>query len=81
MEMSPKVKRKPLCCPKCGSRNLARYLFGLPDGSEKLERDVAFGKIVLGGRVIEPDVSPKYCCNDCGESFGIYMSSRSKRTG
>jgi len=78
--MSPKTKRKPLCCPKCGSKNIARYLFGLPDfDNKKLCAQVDAGKIVLGGCVIEQDVSPKYYCNDCDESFGIYMPSRGKR--
>lgn len=55
-------------CPHCGSRNTATILYGMPAFSEKLQRDLDSGKIVLGGCCIT-GYDPKKHCNDCGEDF------------
>ena len=57
-------------CPKCGSKNVAKILYGYPAFNEKLKKQLDNGEIVLGGCVIF-DEDPKYHCNDCKEDFGI----------
>jgi hypothetical protein len=51
-------------CPLCGSNHVASILYGLPDDSEELKRDVNAKKIVLGGCVITDD-DPQWHCNEC----------------
>lgn len=49
-------------CPKCGSWNVIKILYGEPTG-EALFME-AQGKIKLGGCLIT-DIDPEYYCNDC----------------
>ncbi len=56
-------------CPRCGSIDVARILWGRHAFTKELERDLRSGKIVLGGCCITPK-SAKYHCNDCGAEFG-----------
>jgi hypothetical protein len=58
-------KRKPSKCPNCGGKKVASILYGLPHFSEELERDMAEGKIVLGG-CCELIGAPKWQCAECG---------------
>ena len=60
-----------LKCPKCGSKNIAKYMYGLPVFSDELLKEIDNGKIKLGGCVIMED-APKYHCNDCEEDFGHF---------
>lgn len=59
-------------CPVCGSRNVAKYLWGDPYYTEKLQEEINSGKVVLGGCCIL-GCTPKYKCNDCKSDFGNYM--------
>ena len=64
-------------CPRCGSSNTARYLYGMPAFSEELDRDLKSGKVVLGGccindieiggRMVRLD-SMRFC-NECRRDF------------
>lgn len=54
--------------PKCKSQDTARILYGFPDFNEKLEKDLAEGRVVLGGCEYEPWF-PKRACNKCEEGF------------
>lgn len=56
-------------CPKCGSKNIGRYMYGLPVFSDELLKEIDSGKIILGGCIIM-EGAPKYHCNDCNEDFG-----------
>ena len=56
-------------CPKCGSKNIGRHIYGLLLFSDELLKEVDRGKIILGGCIILEGV-PKYHCNDCDEDFG-----------
>lgn len=47
-----RVAKKPYKCPKCGSKKIASYLRGMPAYSEKLQKDIDEGKIILGGCII-----------------------------
>ena len=62
-------------CPKCGSKNIGRYMYGLPVFSDELLKEVDSGKIILGGCCIMDD-APKYHCNACNEDFG-YIREKS----
>ena len=36
-------------CPKCKSKNLAKFLYGLPRSIEPFEKRIEEKKIILGG--------------------------------
>lgn len=56
-------------CPKCGNRNVAEYLWGMPAFTKKLEEELEVGHFVLGGCMIT-ESDPKYHCNNCKKDFG-----------
>lgn len=49
-------------CPKCGSRNTKKIVYGYPD--EKLIKMYQQGSILIGGCCIETD-DPDYRCANC----------------
>ena len=49
-------------CPKCGSKNAVKIVYGMP--SYDLFEEAQAGKVKLGGCVITED-NPDYCCKDC----------------
>ena len=71
-------KRAQIKCPHCGSKNTARYLYGLPAFSEKMQKMLDEGKWALGGCCISTvDIGgqavptmPGRRCNDCKKDFG-----------
>lgn len=56
--------KKPTKCPNCGSKNLAKILYGLIAVDEELEEKIDNGKIKLGGCCVT-NYDPKFECNDC----------------
>jgi len=56
--------RKLRKCPRCGSRGIARILYGHPDPSETLFQDLREGRVVLGGCCITDD-DPAWQCTSC----------------
>lgn len=64
-------------CPRCGSKNTARIIYGYPLFSEKMQKVLDEGKWVLGGciiRSVKIDGKPVTAmagrrCNDCGKDF------------
>lgn len=56
-------------CAKCGNKNIAEYLRGMPAFTEQLEEDLEAGYVVLGGCMITKS-DPKYHCNNCKKGFG-----------
>lgn len=60
--------RKPIRCPECGARPVARIVYGLPDFNEPLAADVDAGKIVLGGCIVTED-DPAWQCVSCGQKI------------
>ena len=63
-------------CPFCGSKNIAKYIYGLVDPTF----DMIFNnKIAFGGCIVVEDISPKYLCNNCEKSFGIYKKSKERK--
>ncbi len=56
-------------CPRCGSKNTAKILYGLPSLSDKLIKQLEDKEVVLGGCAVSLD-NPKYHCNSCNKDFG-----------
>ncbi len=67
-------------CPRCGSRDTAKILYGLPAYDEDLQEKLDAGKIVLGGCCIGL-CDPKYHCNACKKDFGTPPFLHSKKHG
>lgn len=59
----PKMK-----CSKCDSTKIARILYGFPEFSDKLEKQIDRGAITLGGCCVTGN-DPKYECVTCGMQF------------
>lgn len=62
-------ERAQVICPRCGSRNIAKILRGMPAFTTELQRELDEGKVVLGGCVFEFGPILHYHCNDCDEEF------------
>ena len=56
-------------CPKCGSGNVAKILYGKPIWSDELEEKLASGEIELGGCFISKEF-PVFVCKSCREQWG-----------
>lgn len=56
-------------CPRCGSRDVARILWGLPAYSAEMKRELDAGELTLGGCVIS-ESNPLFACNACRGRFG-----------
>lgn len=65
------ANRKPRKCPACGSKKVARILYGMP-AFHMIREELDSGKIVLGGCCIS-DSDPSWQCVDC--STQIYKES------
>jgi hypothetical protein len=66
------TKRKPKKCPACRSHRIAEIIYGLPEFSAKLEKDLSSGRIILGGCCTSDD-DPEWQCADC--QMVIYKKS------
>ena len=53
-------------CPKCGSKNSVKIVYGMPNYELFLEAEA--GKLKLGGCVISMG-DPEYFCKDCGHEW------------
>lgn len=58
--------RKPIKCPACGAKAVARILYGMPIFSEELEEELREGKITLGGCCVSDD-DPNWECTSCSQ--------------
>lgn len=57
-------------CPECGSENIAKILYGFPEYSKKLRKQLNNKEIILGGCQVYSDVeNDRWHCNDCGQEF------------
>ncbi len=68
VSLEVKMEKRPGVCPECGGESIARYLWGLPARSEKLQRDIDEGRIVCGGCCVT-GADPDWHCNDCGHDW------------
>lgn len=70
-------KKAQIKCPRCGSQNIARYIYGYPAFSEEMQKMLDEGKWVLGGCCISSveidgqrvETMPARKCNDCKRDF------------
>jgi hypothetical protein len=56
-------------CPACGHAFPAQILYGLPELTPELEREVLLKRVALGGCLID-DSSPNWQCFSCGHAWG-----------
>ena len=63
-----KNTRAQVKCPRCGSTNTARILYGMPAFDEELVAKIDDGKIHIGGCCIT-GFDAKYYCNECKKKF------------
>jgi hypothetical protein len=56
-------------CPRCGSRNTAQILWGMPAFTEELQEKLDKKEIVLRGCCIT-ETDPSHQCNKCNKDFG-----------
>lgn len=76
-------------CPRCGSKNVAEILYGMPAYDEELQKKLDKGMIVLGGCCInsadingeQVNVMPSMHCNDCKKDFGKPPILISRKSG
>ncbi len=73
-----KSPRKPDSCPKCGSRKVAKILYGMPVFNDELEQALKAGRIVLGGCCVSDD-DPIWACVECQHNFGHRTVLRQSR--
>jgi len=64
--MMEKMKRTSKKCPHCGSSDLVKIVYGLPDVTAG--EAAARGEIILGGCCVT-DNDPTHHCNDCEKVF------------
>jgi len=72
-----KKREYQVMCPRCGSKDTAEILYGMPAYSE-IKDEIEAGKIVLGGCEIftvptergDVQYQPERVCNKCGKKFG-----------
>ena len=57
-------------CPRCGSRDVAEYRFGMPVFSGELMDQIKKKEIKLGGCCVSGN-DPQYHCNACRLDFGF----------
>ena len=77
-EFVVKNKRAQIKCPYCGSKDTARYIYGYPAFTEKMQKNLDNGKWALGGCCIRSvkmngktiRVEPSRRCNECKKDFG-----------
>lgn len=55
-------------CPFCGKTDIAEILYGMPFFSDKLQKELEEGRIILGGCCISEN-NPEYHCNNCSKDF------------
>ena len=63
--------QKPLVCPNCGSKSIARIQWGRPAWSEDLRRKLEAGSVVLGGCSVSVE-SRRWRCRSCRYEFGDF---------
>ena len=65
-------------CPKCGSKRVARILYGMPAFNEEMQRKINNEELYLGGCCIS-EHDPGYHCFGCGKDIGSAPVLYSKR--
>lgn len=66
IEMTNPIEKLGIKCPKCGSQNIVKIIYGYP--TAKTMKKAEKGKIKLGGCCISEN-DPTRHCKDCGKNF------------
>ena len=66
-------------CPRCGNRNIAKFLYGMPAFDGTLEKRLESGTIVLGGCCIT-ELNSRFHCNECNKGFGANTDALALRS-
>lgn len=84
-------RKAQIRCPRCGSTDTARYIYGYPVFNERMQKKLNEGKIVLGGCLInvaevngkKVNLMPERKCNHCHKDFGMppVLLNRKNGTG
>jgi hypothetical protein len=69
---------RPAKCPRCGSKPVAKIIYGLVMIDAGLEADLKAGKTRLGGCFVSDD-NPQWCCAACGHHWGLTARALAKR--
>jgi hypothetical protein len=57
-------------CNKCGSKDVAEYLRGLPEYDDELQKQLDNKEVVLGGCCVRGDgLDAGWRCNECGNDI------------
>ena len=75
-EQTTENDREP--CPKCGSKQVAKYQYGYACDRVALEAEVKAGRVKDGGCCVDLD-SPRYHCTSCRCDWGIYDENMLER--
>ena len=78
LEFAVRNQKAQIKCPHCGSKDIARYIYGYPAFTEKMTKNLNNGKWALGGCCIKSvemngkivRVQPSRRCNKCKKEFG-----------
>lgn len=73
------TERKPRKCPACSSHRIANILYGMPEYTDELQKDMNSGRIVLGGCCITND-DPRWQCADCQMAIYFKRSTIKEKT-
>ena len=84
-----KNKKAQIKCPRCGSIDTARYIYGYPAFSEEMEKKLNEGKWALGGCCMNGveingqfvEIMPTRYCNNCKKDFGAAPILITRKTG
>lgn len=66
------VNKKPLKCPVCGFKPIAKIIYGEPCLILDEWRKVEEGKIAIGNCIITDD-APKWQCTNCNAKFKVTL--------
>lgn len=78
LDFAVRNKKAQIKCPRCGSKDTARILYGMPAMSDELYAKINSGKIRLGGCCLTGvrtddetmfNLDPKRYCNSCKKAF------------
>ena len=63
-------------CPKCKSKNVGKYFYGLPAPEDKMDSATIVAiketRLIPGGCIVN-ERSPRYRCNECLYEWGSYL--------
>ena len=66
-------------CPRCGSRNTASILWGMPAMDDELQKKLDNKEMILGGCCITGN-DPSHHCNACKKKLGVPTQEKERQT-